>query len=158
MNDTKTKKKERSASKEIKYFSKKISLNDLIKAEKSNGRSYIKLSLKSDMNESLLFNLVLSIVHLREYSLIKQIFSSSSNSKIFSLPLNHEQNKFELIIYKCINEIESRSLVDPFIYELETCQTDIKWALLQIERDFLTIIQHLPDVNSVASKLFYLYI
>ena len=57
MNDTKTKtKKERSASKEINYFSKKISLNDLIKAEKSNGRSYIKLSLKSDMNESLLFN------------------------------------------------------------------------------------------------------
>lgn len=109
--------------------------------------------LKSNVNESLEFNLVLSTVHLKEHSLIKQIFSSSSNSKIFSLPLNHEHNKFELIIYKCINEIESRSSLDPFIYELETCQTDIKWAFLQIERDFFTIIQHLPDINAVASNL-----
>jgi len=98
------------------------------------------------------FNVLISLVYVVDYSLIHQIFSNRKNSKIFSLQLNDENNKFELIVYKCIHEIETRGLREPFIYELDTCLTDIKWAILQLERDFFTILQHLPDINAVASK------
>ena len=145
-------------SNELRYYSDKICLLDLFKTQKPNEQSYYKIRFNSETGPSeATIDVVISLVYFRNFSLINQIFSSRSNSKIFSRPLNDEENKFELIIYKCMHEIESRGLNEHFIYEIETIVTDIKWAILQLERDFFTIIQHLPDINAVASILYLIY-
>lgn len=121
------KKKEKSCQTELRYFSQKINLIDLIKTQKGpNHKSYFRISLKDTEANNTIFNVLISLTYVVGYSLIHQIFSNRKNSKIFSLPLNDESNKFELIVYKCIHEIETRGLHEPFIYELDTCLTDVR--------------------------------
>lgn len=99
-----------------------------------NEKSYFRISLnETEANNTIAgndsssaFNVLISLTYIVDYSLIHQIFSNRKNSKIFSLPLNDENNKFELIVYKCIHEIETRGLQEPFIYELDTCLTDVR--------------------------------
>ena len=142
----------------MRYYSQKINIIDLLQCQNSSEPSYFRISLSqgstaTNSTSGQQFFLLISVIYFKQYSLINQIFSNRRNSKIFSLPLNDRSNKFELVVYKCINEIEARGIDDSFIYELNTSLTDIKWAILQLERDFFTIIQHLPDINSVASKI-----
>ena len=135
----------------LKYSSKKMYLFDLVNSLKEPAKNYFKIELKSDKSLETFFMFV-SFSYFREYSLINQIFSSRQNSKIFSLPLDSTKNSFETIFKNCIHEIESRGLDENHIYEYSTCLTDIKWAILQLERDFFSIIQQIPDINAISSR------
>jgi hypothetical protein len=97
-----------------------------------------------------------TINYLKEFSLINQIFSNKLNSKLItSAQLDDENCKFYLVLRKLIYEIETRGgLYEPYLYQLNVCLSDVKWMLLQLERDCLDIIQNMPDIHVISSKYF----
>lgn len=115
---------------------------------------YISTSSTTVENEIDVY-LYINMFHLNEYSLIKQIFSTKLNSKLLSLPLDDKNCRFNLVLQKLICEIETRGgLYEPYLYKLNVSLSDVKWMLLQLERDCLDIIQTMPDIHVIASNVY----
>ena len=99
--------------------------------------------------------LYVTLSYLKEFSIINQLFSNKLNSKLIATAQVDNKNcKFHFVLRKLINEIETRGgLYEPYLYQLHVCLSDIKWTLLQLERDCIDIIHNMPDIHVISSKL-----
>jgi hypothetical protein len=133
------------------YSSQLIDINSLVY---QHDRFYFKLNLKQKVNSNKDAILYASVRYYPlTYSVVNKLLSNKNNSKIFSLPLDDIRNPFDLILGKCMKEIEMRGLFKPFIYQLNAIESDIKWTFLQFECKSYSIIQQLPDINVVANVI-----
>ena len=116
--------------------------------------SFINISNDNNNNQDIDAYLYVTVSYLKEFSILNQIFSNKFNSKLIVTTQSDDKScKFYLVLCKLINEIETRGgLYEPYLYQLNACISDIKWTLLQLERDCIDIIQSMPDIHVVSSK------
>jgi hypothetical protein len=122
--------------------------------EIGNQISFVNISNDNNNNQDIDAYLYVTFSYLKEFSLFNQIFSNKFNSKLIATARFDDKScKFYLVLRQLINEIETRGgLYEPYLYQLNACISDIKWTLLQLERDCIDIIQSMPDIHVVSSK------
>lgn len=116
-----------------KHLTRKISLLDVLN---SNIRLY-------DKQENV-FEIFMSLAYFASFSLIDHLFLHKNNSKILNC-------NFMNTLSKCLEEIESRGISELCLYELNGSFAEMKWTLLQLERDNYDILGCVSDVHVISS-------
>jgi hypothetical protein len=117
-----------------KYFTRKISLLDVLN---SNIRLFDK--------QEHVFEIFISLTYFNSFSLIDHLLLHKNNSNIINY-------NFMNTLQKCLNEIEFKGTDEPYLYELNGSFAEMKWTLLQLERENYDILRNGIDIHVISSN------